>query len=235
MQHKAKETLNNPDKWGHTPLIVALLNRQTPTAEFLVKKGAEFNNILIEQTEVWQWAVKNGEWTCAAFLLRHLNEKSTERKAVIVRVFRSSSPQPEGEGGSVSQDATPESVITAYVFAENSTQTAITVETVRDAAAGYYDVATELCEQRDGSLIRRQREFNGDGAFKIIGLLLDHLGKETKITEGVVQAAAGNKGSEEEVIKLLLDGRAKVEITEELFWVIASKFNRDIIKLLLDR
>lgn len=69
--------IDDPDRNGLTPLIVALSNRQESTAEILAKEVAKFN-ISIEKTKAWQWAVENGEWTCAAFLLKLSNEESAK-------------------------------------------------------------------------------------------------------------------------------------------------------------
>ncbi|KLU86652.1 hypothetical protein MAPG_05664, partial [Magnaporthiopsis poae ATCC 64411] len=152
----------------------------------------------------------------------------------------------------------------AYVVAENGTPTAITMETVRDAAAGRYKVVAWMCEQGGGS--PTSEELGSDARYKIVGLLLDQLGKEVEVTEDVVEAAAGdwrsgadvmkllldrqgekvkvtervakaaaeNPWSGKEVMELLLDGQAKVEITKELTEIIAGRFV-GAMEQLLDR
>ncbi|KAJ2897756.1 hypothetical protein MKZ38_004379 [Zalerion maritima] len=212
LQHKAKDTLNQADLRGHTPSIVALLNRQLSTANFLVENGAKVN-ILIEETEAWRWAVGGQEWRM-------------DMCCIPAEAFKS--------GKSGKKYTTLEGEVTVYAFAENGTQTAITVEMVRDVAAGKCTVAAELYKQGAGSLTRL--ELNDDRTFRIMELLLEQLGKEATITEEVVQAAAGNDRSGEEMMKLLLDKRgAGFKITEEVVEAAATNNESgEVMKLLLD-
>ncbi|KAI4157359.1 MAG: hypothetical protein LQ342_008341 [Letrouitia transgressa] len=73
-------------------------------------------------------------------------------------------------------------------------------------------------------------------------LLLDRRGADVQITEGVVQAAAGNDGSGKEIITLLLDRRgADIQIIEKVVQAAAGnnwrgkESGEEIITLLLDR
>jgi hypothetical protein len=67
-------------------------------------------------------------------------------------------------------------------------------------------------------------------------LLLDRRGDEVKITDKVVEAAAGNFESGEEVMMLLLDRRGDdVSITDKMVRHIAQSFDYKVTELLLDR
>jgi formylmethanofuran dehydrogenase subunit D len=69
---------------------------------------------------------------------------------------------------------------------------------------------------------------------ELVALFLDRRGDELKITEKVVQIAAGNPRSGQEVLALLLEQRGdEVEITEEIVKVAARAVNPAALELLL--
>jgi ankyrin repeat protein len=240
--------IDDPDRNGLTPLIVALSNRQESTAEILAKEVAKFN-ISIEKTKAWQWAVENGEWTCAAFLLKLSNEESAKntsnmvrRKAIYLGLF---SPDDYSQGRAETALTLRlgnllETEITVRVFAEHYIHTAITLETVRGVAGGKYNVVARLWELEGVEASAKDNlPFNSNKrGFKIIDLLLDQLGKEVKITADVVEAAAKNKRSGREVMELLLNKRGgEVIITPEVTQAAAGneESGKKVIELLFNR
>ncbi|KAI0438419.1 hypothetical protein F4803DRAFT_534966 [Xylaria telfairii] len=240
LQHGAKATLAETNSQGHSALIVALLSRRLAAAELLITNGAQFD-ISIDQMDAWKWAVQNGEWTCAACLLRHLNRTREERRVVIT--IAPDHHQPKGNGCSASKSIPPE--IMVYALADDGTQTEITMETVVDVVAGQYSMKVELYEQGDWvskhdslriSLLTNwrqayrampsmgrnnfphyllqmsDRKIDESMTSRIAGLLLDQLGKEVKLTKEVIQAAARNGA---EVMNVLLDQRGEeINVTE---------------------
>jgi ankyrin repeat protein len=243
-----KAAIDDPDLTGLTPLIVALSNRQESTAEILAKEVAKFN-IGIEKTKAWRWAIENGEWTCAAFLLKLSNEESAKntsnvvrRKAILLGLF-----SPDDYSQRRAETALTlrlgillETEITVRVYAEGYIHTAITLETVRGVAGGQYNVVARLWELEGvEASVKDNLPFNSDNrGFKIIDLLLDQLGKEVKITADVVEAAAGNERSGREVIELLFErGVKEIEITKKVVEAAArnKRSGRKVIELLLKR
>ncbi|KAI1121465.1 hypothetical protein F5Y10DRAFT_101072 [Nemania abortiva] len=248
LQRGAKAIVDDPDHQGHSALIVALLNGQPATAEFLIENGARFE-VSVGNTDAWKWAVQNGEWTCATFLLRLLNRTRKRKRVVVVTVEPTDLQLPECQSTSASEGIPPE--IEVYAMGKDDTQMAITIETIRDVATNMYCVKAEVREQgdegpkydllemnllpfqyRDGNqhwftkmrsspiTNHSNRGINGSMTARILGLLLDLLGKEVKITEEVVLAAAGNCA---EVVNMLLDRRGKeVKVTEEVVRAVAT-------------
>ncbi|CAI0649051.1 unnamed protein product [Colletotrichum noveboracense] len=224
---------------GHTPLIVALLRRQMKTADYLVKKKAD-TKVTIGNLEAWKWAVMEGEWACAEFLLRALNEenrKSTSsvvgERAVVIEVF----PNNWSSRADMT-DLKPKSqtLVTACLFDENGKQAPITMNAVQHTIKGYYRVEAWLSEEGSEMLIPERLGFPEGKTFQIIGLLLDYLGKKVKVTEAVVRAAAKNGEDGKEVMALLLDRRGdQITITEEMVKTIAERFPREIMTQLLDQ
>jgi hypothetical protein len=74
--------------------------------------------------------------------------------------------------------------------------------------------------------------------YRVIELLPDRGGDEVKITEEVVEAAAGNSRSGKEVMMLLLDRRGDdVKITNKVVEVVVGNYRsgKEVMILLLDR
>jgi ankyrin repeat protein len=216
-QHKAE--INDPDSEGYTPLVVALVNRQIPAADWLVVMGAKFE-FHIQGSEAWRWAIKHGHWTCAAKLLKESNWQGTyikRKRVVVVEVFPAHLRSSKRGVSSVVPKAAPGTEVVPYVLSEAGTREEITMETVRRAAgSSYYDVATWLCEGGDVCQLE-EIEFDVQRRYMLVGLLLDHLGEDVKVTEDVVQAAAGNGLYGEQVLRLLLAQRGEqVKITEDV-------------------
>jgi hypothetical protein len=78
------QIIDDRDLKGYPPLMIALLNHRIHTAEILVANGAKFD-FRLEGSEAWRWAIKYGEWACAAFLLGLANRGSRQKKTVIVK------------------------------------------------------------------------------------------------------------------------------------------------------
>ncbi|KZL76962.1 ankyrin repeat domain-containing protein 28 [Colletotrichum tofieldiae] len=222
----------------HTPLVVALLRRQTRAAMLLAKRKANYN-IEIEGFEAWRWAIKNGEWACAGFLLNCSNKEGQKgtpslmgRRAVILGVF----PKfPRYRADLRDLGAKSDNVVTAYVFDEGGRQVPITTDSIRRSFGRPYTVKAWLCEQIDGDMTIEGLYFDKEKSCKIAYLLSDHLGEEFKITEDIVKVAVYDKHSREEVTRLLHGGKTKIEITNGLVEEIAGKFEGDSIRALLDR
>jgi molybdopterin synthase catalytic subunit len=69
---------------------------------------------------------------------------------------------------------------------------------------------------------------------ELVALFLDRRGDELKITEKVVQIAAGNLRSRQEVLALLLEQRGdEVKITEEIVKAAAGAYSPAALELLL--
>jgi ankyrin repeat protein len=201
------QIIDDPDLEGRPPLMMALLNDQIHTAEMLVANGAKFD-FCLEGSEAWRWAIKYGEWACAAFLLGLANRGSTQKKTVIVTAHRSFHKYHGAGNRLVPPEAAPntELEVLPYVVLEDGTREEITMETVQRVAKGYYHVVPWVCEQRDINPVE-ELEFDWSSRFKLVGLLLDYLGEEIKVTEDVVRAAAGDWILGERVMRLLLAKR----------------------------
>ncbi|KAK2771388.1 ankyrin repeat domain-containing protein 28 [Colletotrichum kahawae] len=238
---KRKAPIDVVNKKGHTPLIVALLRRRTEIANCLVNKKAD-TKVTIGNLEAWKWAIMEGEWACAEFLLRALNEedqKSTSsvvgERAVIIEVF------PENWSSRANMtDFKPKSqtLVTACIFDENGKQAPITMNAVQHAVTGHYGVEAWLSEEGSEMPLPKRLGFPEEKTFQILTLLLDYLGKNVKVTEAVVRAAAGNLNYGKEMMALLLDQRGdQITITEEVVKAAAgNNYNgKEVMALLLDR
>jgi ankyrin repeat protein len=209
------QIIDDRDLKGRPPLMIALLSRRIHTAEMLVANGAKFD-FRLEGIEAWRWAIKYGEWACATFLLELANRGSLQKKSVIVKAFKRFSKHPEAKKPVVLPEAAPKTEVQPYVVSEAGAREEITIETVRRAADGYYDIVTWICEQGDIHPLG-ELEFDESNRFKLVGLLLDYLGEEIKVTEDVVRAAAGSWFLGEDVMRLLLAKRGReVKITEDV-------------------
>ncbi|KAI1197745.1 hypothetical protein F5X97DRAFT_171694 [Nemania serpens] len=246
LQHGAIAILDNPDHKGHSPLIVAILNNQIAPAEFLITEGAQFD-IPVGQTDAWKWALENGEWICAGFLIRKLNLRDRKRKVVVITIAISHDARSSGETGSPTWENVPTEIVVRGRGAYGA-RPAITMETVEGVASGQYSVRMDICERDDKPPVydllelnlraysvnyRRwmphreihagffpkddKRVISGSMTVKILELLLDQLGKEVKVTEVVFIAAVKNCT---EVTALLLDRWAK-ELTVT-GWIIQA-------------
>lgn len=69
----------------------------------------------------------------------------------------------------------------------------------------------------------------------IIKLLLNQKGEEIRITESVVHAASQNRHHKDDIMKMLLDGRAQIEITEGMKETVKKKFGQELNALFAAR
>ncbi|KAI2623803.1 hypothetical protein GGS21DRAFT_533428 [Xylaria nigripes] len=235
MRYGPKAAVDSTDQNGHSALLVALLNRHTAAAELLVTKGARLD-IMTNGMMGWMWALSRAEWSCAAFLLRHLNLKLRENKVAVMTILAKDNFQN-------ANDLSPQSIPPdATVYAVAADGAAITMETVRCVAAGQCKAIMKM--------YIRNLQLDVTGSFdpakhiipyyqeSLVDLLLFQLGNGVKVTESVVQEAAGNRESGEAITKLLLDRRGdEIVITENvvLAAVANEKCGKAILQLLLDR
>lgn len=70
---------------------------------------------------------------------------------------------------------------------------------------------------------------------ELMGLLLEKKGADIQITEGVVKAAAENERWGKDVMTVLLQRGDETQVTEEAVIQIARSFDREVMKLLLEK
>ncbi|KAL7788927.1 hypothetical protein V8C37DRAFT_418210 [Trichoderma ceciliae] len=209
--------LDDTDSNECTPLLAALLNNRQrkadrwQTANLLLQMKSNVN-ILIQHKEAWRWALENGEWACAEFLLE--NHESKESFGIIVEARPADShieigAQPPFFGPG----------IRTKVFNGEGEETEATMETIQQVAAGIYD-----------------DYFPCEKGFKILHILLDGLQEAATIKE-VVKGAVTNEKSGREIIEMLLDQEKLIQITEETVIAAATneKSGEEFITMLLDQ
>ena len=232
LKHQPEKTIDNHDGRYRTPLIIALLNHETQTAELLVTKGAR-RDLLFENNEPFWLAVENRVWAIALFLLKHTNRGISEmgrKKVAILRIVpRNFLDGRESDSSYVIRDTTLGDDVITCVYDAGGERMALTLETVQHVAAEEYIAVAELCERgipdrTAGSLGYYSLS---DGA-TALGFLLDLVEVQAEDLDGVAQAAAKNEQDGYTIMKLLFDRRGmEMEITEEVLRLAAG--NRGMV------
>ncbi|OTA03044.1 hypothetical protein A9Z42_0034680 [Trichoderma parareesei] len=196
----------------HSPLIAALSNTRRrkadrwQTAELLVKLKAQVN-LIIEGKEAWEWALINGEFMCAEFLLEH--HTAQEAMGAVVYVT-------EGWRDLVEfSDSKSQSGFRIRFLGDDSKERQVTMEDVMLLAQHGCHITIHYV--LDG---KRERKIDCGKAYKMISTLLDSLSNVDAI-ERLLEAAALNHSDGEAITTILLDhwytrNRTPIQITDRL-------------------
>ncbi|KAK2002120.1 hypothetical protein LX36DRAFT_652618 [Colletotrichum falcatum] len=223
-----------------TPLIVALLNRRKPAAKLLLKLKAS-HKIKIDGVEAWRWAIGEGEWACAEFMLRLSNgenEKSgadvETRRAVVLILCTDFTSLPTHLYDLV---PSPQATFSVCFLDGSGKRVPFDADFFRLAAESDLDVEALLYDKRDQGKYPKTVYIDKKKARgKVIGLLMDQM-EECKVTQDVVIAAANNTSYGAQVMRLLLDQRgSEVKLTEEVVKTTAENETQGeaMMSLMLD-
>lgn len=149
LQHGAKVILDDQDRDGDSALDLAISNHHRTAAKYLITSGA-YSQVPIGKTRGLKWALQNGEWESAAFLLKQFGERDNTAKTVVITLaLEGQHRPPSNRDESVTSDGVlPEIVLRE--LSEDGKQIAVTKKTIQGVASGRYCVKAEVCEQRNG-------------------------------------------------------------------------------------
>lgn len=232
----------------HTPLLSALINGRRRkadrwrTADLLLLMKSKLDTI-IQDKEAWEWALENGEWVCAEFLLKR--QESTKGiglsvaipanqwiEPIMGQLLRDSWLQSTYLEEKRTQQSSIEFAPMPDLLSEMRTEKISAIERLLQYAS--FDFKMEIKWFKD---ILQQGIIYCEGGLRMITVLLDLLDEEI-LPEIFIEAAAGNRSAGYEVTKLILDQRGdQVLITEEVVKAAAENADEgeDIIELLLDQ
>ncbi|KAL6854518.1 hypothetical protein J3F83DRAFT_754789 [Trichoderma novae-zelandiae] len=252
--------VNDVDNSGQTPLLAALLNnrrRKTDrkrTADLLVRLKSKVD-LLIQDEEALDWALTNGEFTCAEYLLEHHEDG---RDIAIVVDFSTSFgyshlPTLEFQPGfhvrffDEEHEANEPTMRDILEIAEGRCYMAITYVTNGlpnrsiTCRRPFHVIWTLFDGPQEVGTIEDLIEAaaqNEDG-LEFISVLLETCETQSQtriqITDKAIEAMAYNNKGKDIMILLLTQRERNIHITEATVSAIARYFDEDVMALLLDR
>ncbi|RDW76457.1 ankyrin repeat domain-containing protein [Aspergillus mulundensis] len=235
---KAKQQfIDAPNNDGLTALILALMGRATEVAVELVDRGASCA-VRVKEKPAWQWLIEQGHPKPARFLIARLNdalaaENSPLRNRADIYIYPESAAESiVASLGPARLPSTDEVAIT--VLDETLESTPATIDTMVRAAQNMYR-ALAIYSAVEGQQVKvSHKPISEDG---LMGLVLASQSEDTKVTEKVVKAAAGNGRHGYTFLTSLLDHRPdEVKVTDDVITAAAANNafkGPDILALLL--
>ncbi|KAL4905944.1 hypothetical protein BDW74DRAFT_152315 [Aspergillus multicolor] len=235
---KAKQQLiDAPSNDGLTALILALMGKGTEIAVELVDKGASCA-VRIGGKPAWQWLIERGLPKSAKFLLTHLNDALTaetrplRNKADIYIYPESADESIVATFGPDKFPSTDEVAIT--ILDEKLEPVTATIDSMMGAAQNMYRalVVYSTVESQQNEVSQTPVSEYG-----MMGLVLACQSEDTKVTEEVIKAAAGNGKHGQTILTSLLNHRPEeLKVTDDVIITAAASTSfaaPDILALLL--
>ncbi|KAL7808696.1 hypothetical protein V8C26DRAFT_412898 [Trichoderma gracile] len=207
----------------HTPLYAALSNNRRPkidrrqTAELLVQLKSK-TKFMIQGEEVLEWALENGDFTCAEFLLEHREAEQTMGIAFTIKV--------DGVAWRHMDLSTTNSQdgFKSRFFDHGNSEKEVTNQDI-------ILVVTKACSMVIRYVLNGSPpgEVTCSNRYKFISTLLDCVQKAPRIEE-LLRVAASNERDADEITSTILDHwqmriQTPIQLTSELADELAEKRN----------
>ncbi|UKZ96666.1 uncharacterized protein TrAFT101_011444 [Trichoderma asperellum] len=218
---------DSKDKYGHTPLHLAVLFGHRHIIELLLE-----NKVTITEEVLKAAAENSGN---GKEILTLLLDQREDQVLITEEVIKAAA-------GNFQYN---EEII-ALLLNQRGDEITITEDIIKAAVESVWnnkEVMALLLNHQGGEItitedIIKAAAENSFNSKEVIELLLNLRGDEITITEDIIKAAARNEWSGKEVMELLLDRRGdEINITEEVIKAAAENrnFSKGMVALLLDR